>query len=167
MIRDILSNGALNHFATAGLTVFVLVFVAICAWILTRSKDEVRRWSRLPLRNGTEPDSGDRFDGHDDLFRKCPMHRAEKHIRADRDAVDAFAQLRHHAGAFRTGGEGERRFQLVFTLDDQDVGKIHPCRADLHANMALLDLGRVDVLDFVGLVRAEGLAHDGFHGASP
>lgn len=49
MLRDVLSSGALTHFATLGLVVFVAVFVATCAWILSRSRQEVHDWSRLPL----------------------------------------------------------------------------------------------------------------------
>lgn len=49
MLRDALSNGALTHFATIGLVIFVVVFLGVTVWILTRSKREVHTWSRIPL----------------------------------------------------------------------------------------------------------------------
>jgi len=49
MLQEILSDGALSHFATIGLVIFVAVFLGVTVWILTRSKREVRQWSELPL----------------------------------------------------------------------------------------------------------------------
>ena len=49
MLRDILGDGVLTHFATIGLVVFVGVFLAVTAWILSRSKKEVHDWAHLPL----------------------------------------------------------------------------------------------------------------------
>ena len=49
MLKDVLSNGALTHFATIGLVIFVAVFLGVTAWILTRSRREVQTWSRIPL----------------------------------------------------------------------------------------------------------------------
>lgn len=49
MLRDVLSNGALTHFATIGLVIFVAVFIGVTVWILTRSRQEVQAWSRIPL----------------------------------------------------------------------------------------------------------------------
>jgi cbb3-type cytochrome oxidase subunit 3 len=49
MLKDVLSNGALTHFATIGLVIFVVVFLGVTVWILTRSRKEVGTWSRIPL----------------------------------------------------------------------------------------------------------------------
>ncbi len=102
--------------------------------------------------------------GHDDFFCKRAVHGAEKDFIPDLQAVDALAQLCHHAGAFRAWGERKGGLQLVFAFDDQDVRKVDACGADLDADMALLDFRGVDVLHFVGLVGAKGLANDSFHG---
>ena len=49
MIKDILSSGALTHFAVIGLVIFVAVFVGVTVWVLTRTKREISTWSRIPL----------------------------------------------------------------------------------------------------------------------
>jgi len=49
MLKDVLSNGALTHFATIGLVIFVAVFVGVTVWVVTRSRKEVQTWSRIPL----------------------------------------------------------------------------------------------------------------------
>ena len=54
MLRDVLSSGVLTHFATIGLVIFVLVFLGTCVWILSRSRQEVSDWSRLPLAKDTD-----------------------------------------------------------------------------------------------------------------
>lgn len=61
MLRDVLSSGVLTHFATIGLVIFVLVFLATCAWILSRSREEVSGWSRLPLANDTDEPTEERL----------------------------------------------------------------------------------------------------------
>ncbi|QDV10038.1 hypothetical protein Poly30_55990 [Planctomycetes bacterium Poly30] len=60
MLRDVLSNGLLTHFATIGLVIFVAVFAGTCAWILTRSRREVSDWSRIPLTGDDEGPVDDR-----------------------------------------------------------------------------------------------------------
>lgn len=64
MLRDVLSNGLLTHFATLGLVLFVGVFLATCAWILSRSKKEVSDWSRLPLAGDQDDPVDDRTAHH-------------------------------------------------------------------------------------------------------
>lgn len=49
MLKDVLSNGALTHFATIGLVIFVVVFIGITVWVVTRSRREIQTWSRIPL----------------------------------------------------------------------------------------------------------------------
>jgi len=49
MIKDVLSNGALTHFATIGLVIFVVVFIGITVWVVTRSRKEIQTWSQIPL----------------------------------------------------------------------------------------------------------------------
>ncbi len=49
MIRDVLQESGLTFFATAGLVMFVLVFVGVCLWTFSRKGGEVRGWSALPL----------------------------------------------------------------------------------------------------------------------
>lgn len=61
MLRDVLSNGLLTHFATIGLVIFVAVFVGTCTWILTRSRKEVGDWSRIPLTDDEEGPIQDRL----------------------------------------------------------------------------------------------------------
>ncbi|MEM9382722.1 MAG: hypothetical protein AAGB93_22400 [Planctomycetota bacterium] len=61
MVKDILSSGALTHFATIGLVLFVFVFLAITAWILSRTKREVDDWARIPLSG----DDDDPIDSRD------------------------------------------------------------------------------------------------------
>jgi cbb3-type cytochrome oxidase subunit 3 len=49
MLKDVLSNGALTHFATIGLVIFVVVFIGITVWVVTRSRKEIQTWSHIPL----------------------------------------------------------------------------------------------------------------------
>jgi len=51
MIRAVLGDSALTGYALVGLVIFVAVFLAICAWVLTRKRTQVDSWSRLPLAN--------------------------------------------------------------------------------------------------------------------
>ncbi len=60
MLRDVLSSGLLTHFATIGLVIFVGVFVGTCAWIMSRSRDEIGDWSRLPLAGDDDAPIDDR-----------------------------------------------------------------------------------------------------------
>lgn len=60
MLRDVLSDGVLTHFATIGLVVFVGVFLGVTAWILSRSKQEVRDWASLPLASDTDSPTEER-----------------------------------------------------------------------------------------------------------
>ena len=61
MLRDVLSNGLLTHFATIGLVIFVAVFAGTCAWILTRSRREISDWSRIPLTDDEDGPVDDRL----------------------------------------------------------------------------------------------------------
>ncbi|MEZ6016496.1 MAG: hypothetical protein R3F49_15365 [Planctomycetota bacterium] len=49
MLKEVLSDGSLTHFATIGLVMFVAVFVGVTIWVLTRTKGEIQTWSRLPM----------------------------------------------------------------------------------------------------------------------
>lgn len=51
MIRAVLGDSTLTGYALVGLVIFVAVFIAICAWVLTRRRSQVETWSRLPLAN--------------------------------------------------------------------------------------------------------------------
>jgi cbb3-type cytochrome oxidase subunit 3 len=51
MIRAILGDSSLTGYALVGLVIFVAVFIAVCAWALTRRRSQVETWSRLPLAN--------------------------------------------------------------------------------------------------------------------
>ncbi len=55
VVKDALSNGALTHYATWGLVIFVATFVGIAVWALTRSRKSVKHWSELPLHDGPAP----------------------------------------------------------------------------------------------------------------
>lgn len=61
MLQDVLSNGLLTHFATIGLVIFVTVFAVTCGWILSRSREEVSYWSRLPLAGDEDGPTNDRL----------------------------------------------------------------------------------------------------------
>lgn len=54
MLKDVLSDGVLTHFAVIGLVIFVAVFLGAVAWILSRSKQEVAHWAHLPLAKDTD-----------------------------------------------------------------------------------------------------------------
>ena len=60
MLRDVLSDGLLTHFATIGLVMFVGVFLGTCAWILSRSKREVSDWAHLPLASDQDEPTDER-----------------------------------------------------------------------------------------------------------
>jgi hypothetical protein len=42
MIRAVLGDSALTGYALIGLVIFVAVFIAICAWVLTRATRKIR-----------------------------------------------------------------------------------------------------------------------------
>lgn len=65
MLRDILSEGSLTVFAVIGLVLFVAVFVTTCAWILSRSREEVGGWSRIPLTSDEDGPIDDRHSPRD------------------------------------------------------------------------------------------------------
>lgn len=37
--------------SVAGMLIFIAVFVGVAAWILTRSRRQVRDWSQMPLED--------------------------------------------------------------------------------------------------------------------
>lgn len=46
-----MSENLVGITSVAGLLIFFTVFVGIFIWLLTRSKKQVDRWSRLPLKD--------------------------------------------------------------------------------------------------------------------
>lgn len=54
MIKAILDDG-LAPLAAGGLVIFVLVFVGVAAWVMSRSRQTVDTWASLPLADGLEP----------------------------------------------------------------------------------------------------------------
>ncbi|MEM1303272.1 MAG: hypothetical protein AAGG46_00160 [Planctomycetota bacterium] len=55
MIKQAMSEAGLGVLAAVGVTMFVLIFLAIVAWTLSRSRKQVDKWSSLPLADGTDP----------------------------------------------------------------------------------------------------------------
>ncbi len=49
MLKELLSDGALTHYATIGLVLFVTIFLGVTVWVLTRSRGQIRTWAELPL----------------------------------------------------------------------------------------------------------------------
>ncbi|MEM6673551.1 MAG: cbb3-type cytochrome c oxidase subunit 3 [Planctomycetota bacterium] len=60
MLKDIMGGSGLTVFATAGLVIFVIVFVGITVWALTRKQRKIDQWSRIPLTKDDEPPIEDR-----------------------------------------------------------------------------------------------------------
>lgn len=81
MLKDVLSNGALTHYATIGLVIFVVVFVGITVWVLTRSRREIQTWAQIPLtgdeREPLQPRDR-RTDGHSGRRPSLPAHQSER-----------------------------------------------------------------------------------------
>lgn len=55
MIKQAMADGGLAAAAAFGLVVFVAVFLGVCVWVATRRRQEVDRWSSLPLADGYDP----------------------------------------------------------------------------------------------------------------
>lgn len=55
MIKESLSEAGLTPIAVVSLVLFVVIFLGIVAWTLTRSRKAVSDWSALPLADGAEP----------------------------------------------------------------------------------------------------------------
>lgn len=53
MFKDVLRHADLSMYAEVGLVIFTLVFVAILIQTLVARKADVKRWSELPLEDGT------------------------------------------------------------------------------------------------------------------
>lgn len=65
MIKQLLNEAGLAPLAVIGLVTFVVVFVGIVAWTLSRKRSVVETWSSLPLVDGyepVEPRAGKSFD---------------------------------------------------------------------------------------------------------
>ncbi len=52
---NLTSDANLTNSATWGLTIFVVVFVCVTLWALTRPRKTIQRWASLPLQDGTDP----------------------------------------------------------------------------------------------------------------
>ena len=52
MFKSVLNDGSLTHFAVWGLVIFVVVFLGVAVWVLTRPRKTIRRWSSIPLDEG-------------------------------------------------------------------------------------------------------------------
>ena len=51
------SESLVSVTSVAGLVIFFSVFVGILIWLATRSRKQVDRWSRLPLKDNDEASS--------------------------------------------------------------------------------------------------------------
>ena len=58
-LSDVMSNAGLGGFAEWALIIFVVAFVAVCVWVLTRPQREIDRQAQIPLDSDQElKDSG-------------------------------------------------------------------------------------------------------------
>jgi len=51
MFKDVLTNSNLTIWAEAALVIFLLCFVAIGVWTLTRPRKLIEQWAAIPLDN--------------------------------------------------------------------------------------------------------------------
>jgi cbb3-type cytochrome oxidase subunit 3 len=65
MLKETLSHLDMAELTTAGLVLFVLVFVAVLFYALTRTPGQARHWSRIPLTDETQ---------HPGVRRERPNH---------------------------------------------------------------------------------------------
>jgi cbb3-type cytochrome oxidase subunit 3 len=49
MFKEVLNGMDVRWMSNIGLLMFVVVFIAICLWAITRKRAEVTRWNNLPL----------------------------------------------------------------------------------------------------------------------
>lgn len=49
MNDEALNGGGIGIASTVALVIFVVVFLGVCAWVLTRPRRKVKHWSELPL----------------------------------------------------------------------------------------------------------------------
>lgn len=54
MFKDVLQHMDLALLSSAGLLIFFGVFIAIVIWAVSRPKEQVREWAKLPLSGGEE-----------------------------------------------------------------------------------------------------------------
>lgn len=54
MFKDVLQHMDLALLRDAGLLIFFICFIAIVIWAVSRPKEQVRKWARLPLTGGEE-----------------------------------------------------------------------------------------------------------------
>lgn len=55
MIKQAISELGLAPIAVAGLLMFVIVFLGVVAWAMTRGRGTVATWASLPLADGHQP----------------------------------------------------------------------------------------------------------------
>lgn len=55
MFKDVLQHMDLTLLTRTGLLIFFICFIAIVIFAITRPKEQVRQWARLPLSSGEEP----------------------------------------------------------------------------------------------------------------
>jgi cbb3-type cytochrome oxidase subunit 3 len=55
MFRELLTDNNVNLLVRAALVIFFLVFCAVVAWVLTRSRKQVSEWASLPLDDSMTP----------------------------------------------------------------------------------------------------------------
>jgi len=54
MFKDVLQGMDIRWLSNIGMVIFLLTFVAICVWALTRKRSDVTRWNNLPLDEGRQ-----------------------------------------------------------------------------------------------------------------
>jgi cbb3-type cytochrome oxidase subunit 3 len=63
LVDDLLGKNWLGILSTTGMLIFFAVFVGVVIWIVTRSRRQIDRWSKLPLED--ESDEMDKRDEKD------------------------------------------------------------------------------------------------------
>lgn len=86
-----------------------------------------------------------------------------RHRIAGLEAGDARTDRLHDAGQLGAGCERQRRLVLIFALDDQAVGKVHPGGTHRHHHLAFTRLWRGQVLKAQGLRRTVLAAQQCLH----
>ncbi|MNZ95053.1 hypothetical protein D3C78_1141830 [compost metagenome] len=100
---------------------------------------------------------------HGDLLGKAaPAGQGHDPV-TDFQVADFFTHCADHAGRFTTRRKREGRLELVFALDDQRIGEVHPGGVHVQQDFILLRDRTGDVFQHQRFGRAEGFAQHGFH----
>lgn len=54
MFKEVLQSMDLTLLRNAALLIFLAVFIAVVIWAVSRPKEQVREWAKLPLSGGED-----------------------------------------------------------------------------------------------------------------